>query len=294
MNLGMIGAIGGLGQAAIGQGDYLRRQEEADAEMGRRKNLEQWLMAARDEYAIKSEGRAETRTIATEKRTDEREDAKDAKTWQREQDRAPVKRDIAVKDAVAKKEGELNFETTNIDTLAKNKTTLTEAGETQSTRDLRQAQVGYYNDRGDAAAAKADDALAKLPPALKAELTGLDKEIQDTAKDIKKAKIEGSWNGTPDQKAIEAQLAAQRLRRSAILKQAGSPSAAPTADPLNLRKPAGKTEKTGMIGPTNAAEVAMKDKVAEPMGADPAAIEREIKATTADLQTVTDSPTWTT
>lgn len=69
MNFGMIGALGGVGQAFSNQADDLRKEEVAVAEMGRKKDLETWLMQARDEYAIKAENRAEAR--ANTQRTDQ-------------------------------------------------------------------------------------------------------------------------------------------------------------------------------------------------------------------------------
>lgn len=68
MNFGMIGALGGVGQSFINQADDLRKEEVANADMARKKSLETWLMQARDDFAIKSEGRAVDRAIATENR----------------------------------------------------------------------------------------------------------------------------------------------------------------------------------------------------------------------------------
>jgi hypothetical protein len=64
----MMGALGGVGNALVAQGERIGKQEDADLQMERDKKLQAWLMQAREEYTVKAEGRAEERTIAGEKR----------------------------------------------------------------------------------------------------------------------------------------------------------------------------------------------------------------------------------
>ncbi len=272
MKLGLIGALGGVGQAFINEADDIRKSEAEDARFAKEKNLQTWLMQARDEYAIKSEARAEGRAIAGEQRRTTAEIAADERKYANEQTRAPEVRARTTADADAKRSGELKFESDNIAALAKNKGAIAEASETQSTKDLRRATADAYRGK-----AEASQNNGKLPPALKAELHGLDDEIKQTSQAIEKAKISGEWTGSADQKGIESGLAAKRLRRSALLQDAEK-STSRQDDPLGLKP----------TGPTNKSERAMKADIESPLGADPYAIAREIEAAQSDLGNVND------
>ena len=71
-SFGMMGALAGFGGALVNQGERLGKQEDADLQMERDKKLQSWLLQAREEYAVKAEGRAEERAIASEGRADTR------------------------------------------------------------------------------------------------------------------------------------------------------------------------------------------------------------------------------
>lgn len=302
MNFGMIGALGGIGQGLVNQADDLRKEEVANADMGRKKDLEAWLMQAREEFAIKGEARAEARTIAAEGRTDTRtiasEDravtrdiAKDDRTWKNEQDRAPVKNQMAVAAASAKADGAVADESRNIDAITTNKGKMTEAGQTQSARDLQNAQADYATAnaeftrgaKSDAADAKAN-APSKGDPEARDKLKYLEAEIKDAEKAWRDGLIKGEiikqpdgTIGTPEQKAAYKEINKLRQRR-ADLEGAGGTS---RPDPLGRAAANGSGKATG---PTNKAEAGMMGSVNGGMGADPEALKREIASTEKDLQ----------
>lgn len=283
MNAGMMGALGGLGGGMVNQAALMQKEDDANAEMGRKKSYEQWLMQARDEYAIKTEARADAREVA-----------KDERNWKNKQERAPVERGIKTADKVAEKKGELDFESENIDTISGNKKKITEAGRTDAQKREDNARADLYE--ANAKSVKDETGknarASKLPAHIKEQVDALDKEIGDTQKKIDEAKLNKTWDASPEQKAIEARVASQRLQRAALLRQTeGGPknegSAAP--DPQNLRGGGASSKPTGMMGatgPTNAAERGMKNDISGPMGADPIAIDREIASTKADLAKV--------
>ncbi len=291
MNFGMIGALGGIGQGLVNQADDIRREEVANADMGRKKDLESWLMQAREEFAIKGEAREEARTIATEGRTDARSAAKDDSDWKKEQDRAPVKNQMAVAAASAKADGAVADESRNIDAITTNKGKVTEAGQTQSAKDLQSAQADASRAnaeytrgaRTDAADAKAN-APSKGDPEARDKLKYLEAEIKDAEKAWRDGLIKGEiikqpdgTIGTPEQKAAYKEINKLRQRR-ADLEGAGGTS---RPDPLGRAAPNGYGKVTG---PTNKAEAGMMGSVSGGMGADPEALKREIASTEKDLQ----------
>lgn len=84
----------------------------------------------------------------------------------------------------------------------------------------------------------------KLPPAVKAEITNLDKRESELAGAITKAQAEDTWNPaeSPGQKQLQANLAAIRLRRSQLIApylDGGKPR---NADPLGIMGDAPKAK----------------------------------------------------
>lgn len=80
MSYGMMGGLAGIGKGLVEHSDFLRKQEEADLEMGRQTKMQQFLMTAREEYTLKAEARADQREVAREGRTDSRDIAKEGRT----------------------------------------------------------------------------------------------------------------------------------------------------------------------------------------------------------------------
>jgi hypothetical protein len=247
MNLGMIGAIGGAGQAGINQAAILGEEEKADKALGREKNLQTFLMKARDEYAIKSEDRATTREIDKEARTDTRGEEQKDRDFTRTQAEAPTRRGIKSEDTKADvvAKSDAGFQTADQDATTAGK--LAEGKETQADKDVKGATAELYRDRGNAAR---NAPASKMDAVDKDELDALQGEIKTTAGNIEKAKLDGTWTGTPDQKRIEAELVGKRLKAAAITNRAragrgGDGGGAPAADPLGLRGSGKKT--TGMI-----------------------------------------------
>lgn len=244
MNLMMTGMVGGLGKAALDQSAHLKQQEDADADMTRRKGLESWLMQTRNDYQIQQEQRAEGREIAKEGRTDQREIEKDERTWKNEQDRAPAKRDIKAADKTSDLDAELGFKTKNRDTISANTKADAEAKVTDADKKVKDAQADYYSANAEytrgakTAGATGGGSPGKMAQVDKDELDALQAEIRGTAQNIEKAKLEGTWTGSPEQLKIESGLTAKRLQAAAILRRARGSDVA--ADPLGKRSaPAG-------------------------------------------------------
>lgn len=257
MSLMMTGMVGGLGKAALDQSAHLKQQEDADADMTRRKSLESWLMQTRNEYQIESEKRAEGREIAKEGRTDQREIEKDERTWKNEQDRAPTKRDIKAADKTSELDTELGFKTKNRDAISANTKADAEAKVTDADRRLKGAQAESYEANADytrgakTAAAAGGGGGGKMAQVDKDELDALQAEIRSTAGNIEKAKLEGTWTGSPEQLKIESGLTAKRLQAAAILRRARGNDVA--ADPLGKRgAPAAAAPQSIMQSPRSA------------------------------------------
>lgn len=232
MSMGMIGALGGMGNgtgvggALMAQGSFLQKQEEADLEMGRTKSLQSWLMQAREEYTIKSEDRAYSRMKETEGRSDARTKTadieRDARTWQNEQDRAPVKRVMKAADKSAEFEGDLKSQTDNIDTLAGNKGKMTEASMTAD-------QKREHAARATLAEASAQEILdgtkrgLKMPGPEHDTVKALDDQIKTLSSEWSKGVLSGAivkdkdgQLGTPEQRGEFKRLAVLRQQRNDI------------------------------------------------------------------------------
>lgn len=254
MNLMMTGMVGGLGKAALDQSAHLKQQEDADADMTRRKGLESWLMQTRNDYQIQQEQRAEGREIAKEGRTDQREINKDERTWKNEQDRAPAKRDIKAADKTSDLDTELGFKTKNRDAISANTKADAEAKVTDADKKVKDAQADYYSANADytrgAKTSLAAVGGGKMAAADKDELDALQAEIRSTAGNIEKAKLEGTWTGSPEQLKIEAGLTAKRLQAGAILRRARGSDG--TADPLGKRSAPAAAPQSIMQSPRSA------------------------------------------
>ncbi len=220
MGMGMIGAIGGAGQGLVNEGAFLAKEDAANAEMGRKKDYQTWLLQTQEEYAVRTENRA----------------------WKNEQERAPAKRDMAVEDEKAKARGKSAVAAETVDTDVGVKQKLTDAGVSTDDKAVKKATAKLYGEKGDALDGKAD-------PLDLAELKGVQARAGKLEDAITKAKAEGSWSGTPEQKQLQAQLAALQLRERTIL-QKGRGGDTAMADPLGVRKTA-TAKPGGMIGPTN-------------------------------------------
>ncbi len=107
---------------------------------------------------------------------------------------------------------------------------------TKANLSLRQMEAGFAAQR--AAREKASyDADAKIPPAEKAKIASLDKEIEVVNKAIVDAKAKGEWNPTnPASKELMAQLERAQDRHTAALAPfMSAKSNAAAADPAGLR-----------------------------------------------------------
>ena len=268
MGMGMIGAIGGLGQGLVNESVAIGKEEDRTKELAAKKDYQQWLLQTQEQFEIR----------------------KDARNWSNEQQRAPVKREMAAEDEKSKTRAKVEVEAETADTAAGTKQKMTDAGVSTDDKAVKKATAKLYNERGEAIDAKP----AALDPADAAELKSVQSRAGKLEDAITKAKAEGAWSNTPEQKQLASQLAALQLKERAILqKYQSKEGGGAMPDPLKIRAPAGGEpgKKTGMVatGPTNASEAGMKDQVAGPMGADPKALAREIAATQADLAKVTDA-----
>lgn len=229
MGMGMIGAIGGIGKGLNQESEYLAKQDDANADVARKKDLQGWLMQQQEQYQIR-----------TEQRTDVRAEQQKDRDFSRTQTEAPVRRDIKVGDekASAKGKSDVAAETADQDAAVAAKQAV--AKETPSDKAVKEGHAGYYKKAGDALEAKAD---AKLDPTDAAELKGVQGSITEKQKLIDKQMAEpGGWDPAknPGQKALQSQLVGLQLRERTILQKArGGDGATPAADPLGLRKQPG-------------------------------------------------------
>jgi hypothetical protein len=229
MNLGMIGMLGGIGQGMTTEAGRMYEDEKAATADTRARSLEEWRMNKRREFQLQDEQRAEDRAI----RTDER-------NWKNEQDRAPVKREMKAEDVKAETRAKSDAAAATADQDASVKKKLTEAGQTDSARDLQGAQADYYRQR--------PTGNDKLSGADSEEAKSLREAINDKRKMIDQGRIDGTWDDsslTPGQKKMQAELVLLEKRQKAMLEGArggsgggSSAPAAPKNDPLGLRKPA--------------------------------------------------------
>jgi hypothetical protein len=261
MNYGMIGAIGGAGAGFAQQGKFLEKEEHADAQAGREKNLQAWLMQKREEFAIAAEGRAETRAVAsedrgeartvrTEDRTDQRTEKKADRDFERAQREAPVRRTIKAEDTKSdhRAKSDATAETLQQDAVAVS--TLAEAKETDAEKDLRHSTADYYSGRNEAGG---KTGASKLSPEDAAELKSIQADLREKRSIIDKARADGSWNDDaplPGQKKIQSELIAmQKRERELIAASRAARGAAPGADPLKQRAPgAGGAAPSGGAG----------------------------------------------
>lgn len=285
-SFGMMGALGGVGASLQNEASIMQKEEEAVAADARRTKLEQWLMTAREEIAIKAEGRAETRAIASEGRARATKREDDDYAYGKEVERAPEKRARKVEDQNAEAGGKLAFETDNIDQITGNKKAVANASQSDADVRVKDATAKLYGDRGEATGGKLDPITASTLKTLDDQIEKLSGKWTDGVLKGEIVKGEDGTLGTPEQRAEFKRLGMLRQQREDLVKSVRSPDAQPAAksDPLGRTKPA----KPGMMGPTNAGEAGMKAAVDGPMGADPRAVDREIAATTADLKKVSD------
>lgn len=242
MSMGMIGAIGGAGNAFIKEGDHLYKEEERNSEVNRQKGFQDWLMKRRQEFQVEDEARAEARDIRKEGRTDARNEQQKDRDFDRTQREAPARRGIKSEDTKAETRAKSDAAAETADQDAGTKRKLTEAGQTEAQRNLQNAQADYYRERGDTSSKVGD----KLSGADSEETRSLREAIKDKRKMIDQGRVDGTWNDaelTPGQKKLQAELVALEKRQRAVLEGAreskgGGAAAAPKADPLGLRKPA--------------------------------------------------------
>jgi hypothetical protein len=254
MGLGMIGAIGGLGAGLTDESKYLAKQDEADAEVTRKKDYEGWLLQQQQQYQI-----------ATENRTDARAEQQKDRDFSRLQTEAPARRDIKVEDEKAAARGKSAVAAETVETDAAVTQKLTNAKKTPEEREKEAASAEYYRANAEyTRGAKSDAAEAKkgasyrMSPGDEQEFNALSKQIEKKAEIIDKAR--GGENGSvwdpaknPGQKQLQAELAALQLRQRTILQRYRSDSGA-ASDPLGLRGKnggAGQDEpppQPGMIG----------------------------------------------
>ena len=228
MGFGMIGALGGFGggtglggammnEAALMQKDEERKQAQAD-----QKAMEEWRLRTAEGYKIQAEQRAEQAAIRA-----------DTRAWENEKTRAPERADMAASASVKAKNADLEFNTKNRDAIAANAKAMKEAQETDAEKEERRARADYYSGRS---TALVEGSGKKLDPMLKEQIDSLDKEIERKATAIDNARAKQEWASTPDQKRMEAELSALKLRREGLYargtKEAGQPA---VADPLGMR-----------------------------------------------------------
>lgn len=263
MNMGMIGALGGLGTSLTNQSAFLAKAEEEERAEGRdirketradvrQRNFQDWLLKKQQEYKIEDETRAERREIDREGRTDTREEARKDRDYDRTIKEAPGRATATATSNSIIHDAKSGDAARTADQDAGVKKKLTEAGQTDSARDLQGAQADYYRQR--------PTGSEKLSGADSEEIKGLRSAIADRRKMIDQGRIDGTWDDeklTPAQRKIQTQLIADEKRLRTVLQSARGSDAAPSggagADPLNLRKPAApaapsSSSKPGMVG----------------------------------------------
>lgn len=230
MSLGMIGAIGGLGKGLSEESAFLAREDAAAAESQRQKDYQGWLLKTQQEYEVQREQRAEDRTIRTEQRTDVRNEQQKDRDFERTQNEAPVRRGIKVEDEKATARGKSEVAGETLETDANVASTMAEAKQTKADKALKGAQAEFYGQKGDSLG-------TKLDPVDATELKGIQSRAGKLEDAITKAKADGSWSGTPEQKQLQSQLVALQLRERQIIQKYRSAEGGGAPDPLGLRKP---------------------------------------------------------
>lgn len=126
---------------------------------------------------------------------------------------------------------------------------------TKANLSLRQMEVGFAAQR--AAREKATyDAEAKIPPAEKAKIASLDKEIEVVNKAIVDAKAKGEWNpNNPASKELMTQLERAQDRHSAALAPFMSAKSNAAADPLGMRGEAAPAPGAAPAAPAQPSQV---------------------------------------
>jgi hypothetical protein len=251
MGLGMIGAIGGVGQGLVNQGQFLAEEEKAVAADTRTRNLQGWLAQQREQFAIAAEGRAAARR-ETEKDSD----------FERTKREAPDRRQIAAEDVKGKKVAESEAARDTLEDDATVAARMTEAKQTEADKKLKGAQADYYSERNDTTLAGKKGAAAKLDPADNAELADIKAAAKGKRDLIDKGRADGTWDDsklTPGQQKMQAEVIALEKRQRAILgsyREGAAPGAKP--DPVQLRKPAASPAPAGPAPATGGAPKAVR------------------------------------
>lgn len=238
MSLAMGGMIGGLGAGMVNQADILNKEDVANADLGRKKDFEQFLIQAREESGIRVDNR----------------------NWQNEQDRAPTKRAMKTADETASAEGKLAFQTEYGDSINAVESSAAEAKQTQADKDEKKARAKYYgatadsiaNETGKNAPKEGKDGNGgdKLSADDAAELKAVHARIEKRAEAIDKAKVEGAWDPAKNagQKSLDTEHKADLLRARSILGKYRGDSKVNTPDPLNQRGQRDVAPQPGMVG----------------------------------------------
>lgn len=244
MGYGMIGALGGfgggtgIGGAMMNEASIMLKEEERKQAMADQKGLEAWRMSTAEGYKIAAEARAEQTAIRA-----------DTRAWENEKTRAPERADMAASASVKAKNADLEFNTKNRDAIAANAKAMKEAQETDAEKEERRARADYYSGRTEAALNPRGTG-GKLDPMLAEQIKSMDNEIERKAGHIDSARAKGEWSGTPEQKALQAELVALKLRRENLYRQ-GSPSTPERSnaeDPIGIRGAAARTSTPAPAG----------------------------------------------
>jgi hypothetical protein len=255
-SMGMMGALGGLGSGLVNEAGVMLKDEERAKEDASKKSFQQWLMAAQQEYKVGDETRAEARDVRKEGRATDADIAKDQRTFDNKVKRAPTERAMKVDDETASAEGKLGFESKNLRTLAENKGAMTEAGVTDSQKREQSARADLYE--ASAADVKANGKRGgKLDPLMKEQIDALDTEIKAKADKIDAARANGNWvtgkdkdgkeiSGSPEQRAMQSELVAMRLQRSALYARGTRGGGDALPDPQGLRSKGKQPDPLGL------------------------------------------------
>lgn len=266
MKLAIGGMIGGAGQALTNQSAFIGEQEKADAQMGREKNLQGWLMQQREQYAIQSETRAETRavasedrgeqrTIRTEKRTDTRgEEAKD-RDFNRAVKEAPTRREIKSDDKTAELGAELDFNSANVDTIGKVAKSKANNAQSDADVDEKKARTGMYDANAEYTRTEKKSTGGRDPLALES-LKSINDQIEKDEARLKDGLAQGLIKqtkdpatgkvtySTPEHQELARQLGVLKQRRDDMAAQRSKAPGASASDPLGRAPAAGGT---GMV-----------------------------------------------
>ncbi len=273
--LGMIGALGGMGNgtgvggALMAQGAWLGKQEDADADMARKTKFEQFLMQARNEYAVQAEGRANTESDRRALRDTTAARSQDEYAYGKKVERAPGEREMKVADETASAAGRLDFTTKNIGPLTSNLQAETNAKKTPEERSEASAKSKYWNAYADDVVENGKRAAKdpKIDPALAAQLKEEGDSIRASRKDWEQGVLKGEIVpaldkdknpitnkdgtpviGTPAQQQVFKQLAIREQRYQDLVKQAsrGGGAGSGGANPINM--PSEKAPQPGVVG----------------------------------------------